>query len=126
MPFYTLWLEGTLGRIVYSILHCTGGDILIALSSLMLAVVITGSSHWPEEKYKPVLFLTVVFGVVYCAYSEWLNVYIYRNWGYSEQMPLLSVGQWQIGLLPLLQWIVLPTTSLWLTRKLLINRKENV
>src|SRR3546814_4447745 len=39
MPLYTIWREGTWSEIAFAALHCTGGDILIALSSLTLALL---------------------------------------------------------------------------------------
>lgn len=37
VPLYTIWETGTRGEIAFAAIHCTGGDILIALSALMLA-----------------------------------------------------------------------------------------
>src|SRR3546814_2505241 len=36
IPLYTIWLEGTWGDIAFAIVHCTGGDILIAMSTMLL------------------------------------------------------------------------------------------
>ena len=48
MPLYTIWTEGTPNEIIFAGIHCTGGDILIAGSSLMIAVlclaVLTGQT----------------------------------------------------------------------------------
>src|SRR3546814_16537515 len=30
LPLYTIWYEGTPGEILFAVLHCTGGDLLIA------------------------------------------------------------------------------------------------
>jgi hypothetical protein len=38
MPLYTLWETGTAGEIVFAAIHCTGGDILIAMAALMAAL----------------------------------------------------------------------------------------
>jgi hypothetical protein len=42
LPLYTIWTTGTLGEQVFAAVHCTGGDILIALASLTLALVLAG------------------------------------------------------------------------------------
>jgi hypothetical protein len=34
LPLYTLWVEATPGEIAFAILHCTGGDAMIAAASL--------------------------------------------------------------------------------------------
>ena len=43
----------------------------------------------------------------YTVYSEWLNVYVKGTWAYSDLMPI--VPGLEVGLSPLIQWIVLPT-----------------
>src|SRR3546814_17517351 len=34
IPLYTIWLEGTWGDIAFAIVHCTGGDIPIAIDRM--------------------------------------------------------------------------------------------
>jgi hypothetical protein len=46
LPLYTIWTTGTLGEQVFAAVHCTGGDILIALASLTLALVLAGERGW--------------------------------------------------------------------------------
>ena len=46
LPLYTLWRTGTPGEKVFAVMHCTVGDILIALSSLILALLVIGDRHW--------------------------------------------------------------------------------
>lgn len=48
MPLYTIWKEGSWSEIVFAALHCTGGDILIAMSALMLALMLAGRG-WPQS-----------------------------------------------------------------------------
>ena len=54
LPLYTLWRDGTVGELVFAVLHCTGGDLLIAFSSLVLALVLIGKGAWPKRKYQAV------------------------------------------------------------------------
>src|SRR3546814_18869101 len=42
MPLYTLWETGSPSEIAFAALPCTGGDILIDLASLMLALFLVG------------------------------------------------------------------------------------
>src|SRR3546814_66786 len=62
MPLYTIWREGTWNEIAFAALHCTGGDILIALSSLILALLLAGNCAWPRERFRPVAALALAFG----------------------------------------------------------------
>jgi len=45
MPLYTLWETGTAGEIVFAAIHCTGGDVLIALSAVVAALLVLGTGR---------------------------------------------------------------------------------
>lgn len=112
IPLYTIWREGTAGEIVFAVFHCTGGDALIATSTLVLALLFAGAG-WPEDRgaFRRVAALTIVFGVGYTIFSEWLNIVIRAAWAYTELMPVVPVID--TGLTPLLQWIAIPTAGFW-------------
>jgi hypothetical protein len=115
MPLYTLWQTGTAAEIVFAAVHCTGGDILIATMSLMLALLIGGRPAWPREGFLPVAAMTVILGLGYTVFSEWLNIEIRRSWSYSDLMPTLPwLGT---GLTPLAQWLVIPGLGFWLIQR---------
>lgn len=106
LPLYTLWRDGTVREILFAVLHCTGGDLLIAWSSLGAALLVFGRSRWPDERFAPVAVAAVAIGVGYTIFSEWLNVEVRGAWAYTELMPVVpGLGT---GLSPLLQWIVIP------------------
>jgi hypothetical protein len=109
IPLYTIWVEGTWGEIVFAIVHCTGGDLLIAMSALFLALFIVGDASWPVARRRRVLVVALVFGVGYTIFSEWLNIVIRAAWAYRDIMPVVPVID--AGLTPLLQWIVVPTAA---------------
>lgn len=113
MPLYTIWYEGTWSGIIFAGLHCTVGDVLIALASLVLALVVFGNNCWPRIGHKIVAVWTIVFGLSYTVYSEWLNVYWRESWAYADQMPVLPFTGFEIGLSPILQWLIIPLASLW-------------
>ncbi len=117
MPLYTIGWTGTWGEIVFAAVHCTGGDVLIALTSLTLALLIAGTGVWPLERYRAVAVLTVLFGVAYTTFSEWLNIVIRAAWAYSDLMPVLRLFGFEAGLSPLLQWIVVPLVGFWWARR---------
>lgn len=110
LPLYTLWSEATPASIVFSALHCTAGDILIAALTLVGAILILGNSKWPHERYVAVGVATVISGLLYTGYSEWVNVFVRKTWAYSEAMPRLPVLE--LGLSPVMQWIIIPISAL--------------
>ena len=109
IPLYTIWLEGTWGEIVFAILHCTGGDLLIAMSTMLLSLFLLGSAIWPRERMHRVLVVAVLFGVAYTVFSEWLNIVIRAAWAYRDIMPVVPILD--AGLTPLLQWVIVPTMA---------------
>jgi hypothetical protein len=112
LPLYTIWTTGTRAEQAFAAVHCTGGDLLIALASLTLALVLAGQRGWVS-----VAALAITFGVAYTAFSEWHNVYVRRSWAYSAWMPLLPLGGYPIGLSPILQWPVVPSGALWVASR---------
>jgi hypothetical protein len=118
LPLYTIWESGTVGAQAFAVVHCTGGDVLIALSALVLASLIAGDENWPDARFQAVALLTVLFGLGYTIFSEWLNVAVRASWAYSGMMPVLSLFGLRIGLSPLAQWLVIPVVALVLARRL--------
>ncbi|WP_231580176.1 hypothetical protein [Pseudorhodobacter wandonensis] len=112
MPLYTIWTAGSWKEIVFAAVHCTGGDILIALSTLMLVLILIGKG-WPyfAATRRSVRALTVAFGLGYTFFSEWLNITIREAWAYSDLMPIIPFLD--AGLSPVLQWIVIPLVAFW-------------
>lgn len=108
-PLYSIWVEGTASEIAFAIVHCTGGDLMIAFSTLFLALFLFGTAEWPGKRSVPVLLATVVMGVSYTIFSEWLNIVVREAWAYRDIMPVIPVID--AGLTPFLQWIVLPTAA---------------
>lgn len=111
MPLYTLWETGTAGEIVFAAIHCTGGDVLIALSALVAALLILGTGRWPEQGYRHVAAAAIVIGVGYTVFSEWLNIELREAWAYRDLMPIIPVID--AGLSPIAQWLVLPGLAFW-------------
>ena len=115
LPLYTLAREGTASEIVFALAHCTAGDVLIALSTLTVALVLCGQPAWPVSGFWRVAAVTVTFGVAYTIFSEWLNLVIRQSWAYSDLMPVVPILA--VGLSPLLQWLVIPLAGLALVRR---------
>src|SRR3546814_3226467 len=111
MTLYTIWREGTWSEIAFAALHCTGGDILIAISSLTLALLLVGNGAWPCVRFRPVAVLAIAFGVGYTIFSAWLIVVVRAAWACSALMTVASLFGVEVGLSPLSPWIVVPTAA---------------
>jgi hypothetical protein len=119
LPLYSIWTTGTARKMTFAVIHCTGGDILIALSALTFALIVAGTKSWPVESYERVLSITLALGVGYTIFSEWLNIVVRAGWAYSDLMPVVPIIN--TGLAPLLQWILVPLLALSLARKAAIE-----
>lgn len=121
LPLYTIWAERSLTYNAFAVVHCTAGDVLIALAALLFALVVAGTDDWPTRRFGPVLVVATVAGVGYTIYSEWLNTGVRVAWSYSQWMPVVpGLGT---GLAPLAQWLVLPPLGLWLCRRRFAGRR---
>ena len=116
LPLYTIWTMGSRRDQIVAVLHCTGGDILIALTTLFGALTVAGNPGWPHRGASRVAVLTIAAGVAYTVFSEWLNTDLRQSWAYSALMP--TVPPLGTGLSPLLQWVVVPSVVLaWAGRQ---------
>jgi hypothetical protein len=116
-PLYTLWRGAEPWYIAFSVVHCTVGDVLIGVLALLLSLILLrerAAVHW---RWARIAALTVVLGVSYTAFSEWMNLTVLRSWTYAESMPTITLGGAQIGLTPLVQWLVVPPLALYLSRR---------
>ncbi|PWE29862.1 hypothetical protein DDZ14_16675 [Maritimibacter sp. 55A14] len=109
LPLYTIWLTGTAGELVFAAVHCTGGDILITRSALVLALLLFAASGWPQARAGRVLAAAILFGVGYTIFSEWLNIDVRGAWAYREMMPVIPLID--AGLSPIMQWVVVPLAA---------------
>ena len=94
-----------INRIVWYRIHCTVGDGAVILGAMAITCVIRRRVVWLFVPRVTEYALVTIFGVAYTALSEYLNVRIVERWDYSGLMPQL-LG---VGLLPVAQWITLPT-----------------
>lgn len=109
LPLYTLWTDSSGPDIAFAVVHCTVGDMVIALFSLLFAVLLAGTKEWPRRRFRAVALTTVLFGLLYTVYSEWNNTVVTQSWAYSALMPQIG----GIGLSPLAQWVVIPSFIFW-------------
>lgn len=111
LPLYTIWIDSPFSENAFAALHCTAGDMLITSSTLILSLLAFGRHDWPQKRVRPVIAATIVMGVSYTIFSEWLNIDVRSAWAYREIMPVVPwIGT---GLSPLLQWFVVPGIAFW-------------
>jgi hypothetical protein len=117
LPLYTLWKEAEPAYIAFSVAHCTLGDVLIGAAALLTALITGREGALAEWRWRRIAVITAFLGVGYTIFSEWMNLTILRSWTYAESMPKLELAGIEIGVTPLLQWLVVPPLALYLARK---------
>ncbi|MFV2004768.1 MAG: hypothetical protein ACC650_06140 [Gammaproteobacteria bacterium] len=116
-PLFTVWHEGDWGYILYGLVHCTLGDLIIMLAAFWLLALLNSSRYWIYSS--PVFLNLVLFtatGLGYTIYSEIVNTRIKGTWGYTELMPIVPLVE--IGGMPFMQWLLIPSVIIWLMRLL--------
>lgn len=116
LPLYTIWSEASAPYIVYYTLHCVVGDVLIGMGSMALALLMLRAPrlsawHWPR-----VVALSMLFGASYTVVSEWMNTDVLLNWQYSDRMPTVALGRFDLGLSPLAQWLLISPIAIRIGR----------
>lgn len=112
LPLYTIWSSGTFRDLAFAVFHCTVGDGMIAGITLLLGFAVVGHTSGPNSRLRAVWLVSLVLGIGYTVFSEWINVKIRSSWDYSPLMP--KVPFLGTGLSPILQWIIVPTMALWI------------
>lgn len=113
-PFYTLWRIASPAYVAFAIIHCWIGDLMIASFSLALGII--ASRSLGSKRFFPAgVIVSVLAGVSYTIFSEWQNMSVHHFWTYSAYMPRLPIVG--TGLLPILQWILVPAIALYCARK---------
>lgn len=112
MPAYEVRSTSGAGVGIAMCLLATFGDVGITLGSYAVAASIATRRWLMRPAVAP--FLTyLAAGLVMTIAFEYVNVYMLHRWSYAPRMQVMG----GIGVLPLLQWIVLPPIVLWLARR---------
>ena len=111
LPLYTIWREASTSYLVFAVVHCTVGDVLIGCAALALALMLGREKALAQWHWRRVIGMTALLAAAYTLFSEWMNTTLYR-WTYSELMPVLSIRAMRIGLSPVAQALLIPAAAL--------------
>ncbi|MFQ5789950.1 MAG: hypothetical protein ACE5JI_05670 [Acidobacteriota bacterium] len=102
--------------IVWYRFHCTLGDVLILLGCAVAVSLFCRGTEWLAAPRRRHLIFLSALGTAYTAGSEQVNVGLLQAWSYSALMPVIP-GTF-IGLVPLLQWVLLPPVAVSMATRL--------
>lgn len=115
MPFYEGMKTLDYMSIIRSCTQASLGDGVISMVAYWSAAATAGSRNWIHAMTVAALTTYLVAGLVITIGMEWLATEILDRWQYASNMPELPLLG--TGLLPILQWVVLPPLILWVVRR---------
>ena len=112
MPFYMM--SGlTAWEVTVRCSLATFGDAGIMVLAYLIASLVAHDRNWLHKLgWRPVLAYVATGQIVTIA-IELVAVRVPWGWSYSERMPLV----WEIGLVPVLMWIIVPLLALALAAR---------
>ncbi|HZR03102.1 MAG TPA: hypothetical protein VFA81_08020 [Burkholderiales bacterium] len=101
-----------------AVIMCTRaavGDAMISLVAFCAVSVCAKMRRWYVNPVRWQTLMFVGIGLVLTIVLETLATHVLDRWHYAEAMPIMpAIG---VGLLPILQWLVLPPLVLWFVRR---------
>ena len=91
------------------------GDAGIAVVAFWAVAIAVRSRTWVRHPRPVEVLGFVAGGVAITIVFEWLATGVLGRWAYADTMPVVPLVD--VGLLPLLQWIVLPPLIVWFVRR---------
>ena len=114
IPFYQDMLAKAHGDGVWQCTRATFGDVLIMLVAFGTVAVTARSRCWILQPSWPQLLAFVAVGVLITVGMEEISTRLDR-WTYADIMPILPLLG--TGVLPLVQWVVIPPLVVWFVRR---------
>ena len=114
-PFFAGMAEMRHWDAVVECTRATAGDVGLLLVAFWITAAAQRSRAWIVLPRPPAIVTFVAVGLVATAGLEWVATGTWGRWQYALHMPTLpGIGT---GLLPLLQWTVLPPILIWIVRR---------
>lgn len=123
IPLYVGMSEASHWSAVIQCTLATIGDGFIALLAYSLAAIVARDKFWLLQRPGSILAVYIIIGLIITVCFEILATAVYGRWQYSELMPIVPVIN--VGLSPLLQWIIIPPVSIWISVVVLRGLKRD-
>ena len=95
-------------------MSATFGDAGFAMTAFVVTSISARTRHWYRSPAAAQYMLYIGIGIGLTVGFEYYYTQVSLRWTYSNLMPL--VPPFGTGLSPLLQWLIVPLATLWLTR----------
>jgi hypothetical protein len=115
MPFFQLPPELSCQARVYNCTWATLGDVGIALLAFWTVAALALSRQWLRHPKSLQVGVFVFVGILVTVVFEFLATGLLDLWQYADIMPVIPLLG--TGLLPFLQWIIVPLLTICFARK---------
>ena len=115
VPFFLGMADAPHWQGVKACTRATAGDAAIALAAFWVAAALARNRHWILTPRKRDLAAFIGTGLIVTIVLESLATEVLGRWTYAEAMPRLPIIG--TGLLPLLQWLLIPPLVIWFARR---------
>ena len=105
-----------------TLLHCTTatlGDVVISLIAFASACLATRTRRWIEVGNIRGKATFVLTGLAITVVLELMATGPLDRWSYAETMPKVPILD--VGVSPLMQWMILPMLQLWFVRRVILG-----
>jgi hypothetical protein len=114
IPFFRGMTEGRHWDAVLICTQATLGDVGITLIAFWI-IAWLGGRTWPLRPSAAQIVGFTALGLIATMAFELLATKVWDLWSYSELMPVIPILE--VGLIPLLQWMVLPPLIVWFVHR---------
>jgi hypothetical protein len=92
-----------------------GGDAGIEVAAYWAGAFAARDRRWILAPRTGIVAIFIAFGLAATLVFEWLATEVFHRWAYGGRMPLIPlIG---IGIMPALQWLVIPLLCVWFVRR---------
>lgn len=95
--------------------RATLGDAVIAVVAFWVVAAVVASRRWITAPSGLEVAGFVGIGLGISTALEWMAIHVQGRWAYAASMPIVPVVQ--IGLAPVLQWLILPPLVVWFVKR---------
>lgn len=123
MPYFRVSSEFGYTDIVNNCTLATFGDAGISVTAFAIVAAIAKSRRWILQPNWWQIGIFILVGIIITIIFEALATGVLNRWQYSEATPTLPVLG--TGLLPVLQWLIIPPLIVWFVSRQLSTLKPN-
>lgn len=112
-PFFTALATAPHWAATIECARMAVADAVVVIAWYGASSMVSRSRWWLLRPSLVPLVVYVGGGLTFTIFAELLSVWRWKRWSYAPSMPVI-LG---VGVVPLVQWSVIPLVTLWLARR---------